>query len=204
MPFVPFANTAEFELRFTKGGEQVENTLYFQRSAAWTSVTLRAVADAVRTYVTSDMMAVLPEDVTFREVYARDLSTEESFDATSPAVGTVVGSAGEAMPNNVTICVTFRSGVTGRSNRGRNYVVGIPHDALLDPNTITGTYASAVISVWNGFIALADDNTSTWVIASRFHNGAPRTVGSTQAVLSVNLYDLKLDSARRRLPGRGT
>lgn len=203
MAFVPFSNTAEFELRHTMDGQKVENTLYFDKASAWDSASLLAAADQLRDSWATNMIPLLGGSATFTEVFARDLSTAESFEATSVVSPPLTGAGGLAAPNNVTLCVSFRSGVAGRSNRGRNYWLSVPRSELVAANTLDVDYVAAIVSAYGQMQSDMGDLGYTWVIASRYHNKVQRTSGTTQVVTGILAVDGTVDSQRRRLPGRG-
>lgn len=203
MPFVPFANTAEVEVRYSLDDQQVENTLYFRNSTAFDITSLDSLAAVVGNWAVTSLLPLQNNVTSLREVVARDLSIEESFEVTFAAASGSDGGAGAPAPNNVSLCISFRSGITGRSQRGRNYLVGVPTNALAATNVFDSDYIASIVGAYNDLLSAALDAGFHWVIASRFHNGAPRLVGQTVDVLTVIVVDSIVDSQRRRLPGRG-
>ena len=94
--------------------------------------------------------------------------------------------------------------VPGRSFRGRNYVVGVPQDQVVDINHVQSSYAAAWIDTYSELLEGTFEEGQQWVIVSRFEDGSPRETGIASEVLTVTVVDDVIDSQRRRLPGRGS
>jgi hypothetical protein len=210
MPFVPVPNTIEVETRYLWDTQQVETTSFFERDTPWNAVTIGDWLDQMNTLIQEELMPLLSTSIQLIELVARLLDTASSIGFTLPVSGVVRGGVDfAAVPNNSTYTVSFKTGLTGRSFRGRNYVPGIPDNART-ANTIDPTFRTGVLSFYDQLRALATSSSITWVVASRFSgvdpttgDPIPRTVGVTTPIISVSTADLVLDSQRRRLPGRG-
>jgi len=144
------------------------------------------------------------------EVVVTDMSSltggQVSF---SPPIGEFGGKGGPPLPSNVSLSISFRTALRGRSFRGRNYVVGLAVDDQLDQNSIKPTVMSAWVDAYTELIALASGAGATWIVASRFSgvdgdgHPVPRAAGVTTPITNVVATDNTIDSQRRRLPGRG-
>lgn len=99
------------------------------------------------------------------------------------------------------LCVTLRTGMTGRSGRGRIFIVGATRNAT-DLNYAITTQAEAIEEglrlLRNDIFALPGAN--EWCVLSKYHNGAPREAGLLTPITSVQLRNYRLDSQRRRAP----
>lgn len=203
MPFVPVAKTAMAELRFELDSQRVENTLYFENPVGWDITSMEALAADLITWWSDNMAPNLCDGLSLREVWMTDISDE-----TAPAFGYSTGLpvAGllseEPLPNNVAVCISFRTSNRGRSARGRNYIAGIPSTSVTQ-NTITAGFRSALEDAYALLIPLAAANGATWIVASRYANGAPRVAGVKFLIRQALVTDATVDSQRRRLPGRG-
>lgn len=205
MPVSTVPNAVQAEVRYLLNLQQVENTLSFFNSDGFSPVELDDLAEAVYTWWHDSLAAVQSTDVKFSEVLVRSLDFaqpyEGSFTPPSAATGSI---ATEAMPGNVTLSVSFRSGATGRSNRGRNYMVGIPRSQVEGAIADAG-YGDDVVAAYTALLGEGALPAGwQWVIVSRFLDKVQRDPGVTIAVNSVRLVDLIVDSQRRRLPGRGS
>lgn len=210
MPFVPVLNTALVEVRVLANGQKCENTLWFERATAYDEAVLTGLAEAVADWWVTECAPTISSGVQLVEVVATDQTTatglQVSFAPVSPTFG---GSTANIMPNNVTMAVSFRTALRGRSFRGRNYVVGFTEDQVAG-NSFVATLDATWQANYAALIAVADGAGTAWVVASRFSGvdpvtGAPipRAAGVTTPITNVVVVDSFVDSARRRLTGRG-
>lgn len=204
MPFVPAANTLEARLRFVLDGQIAENVIYFQGSAGVTPALATTLGGALVTWWNTRFKADSGNLMALLEVYMTDLSFATSFTVSYvtglPSTGT---SASPTLPNNVAMCVTFRTGNRGRSGRGRNYVMGLTETDVTG-NTISAGRASNAAAAYTALIGAGTFVAGLqWVVVSRFTGGAPRGAALVQPITTALLVNNVVDSQRRRLPGRG-
>lgn len=205
MPLPLTANAAKCVLRYVIDGQLMINDLVFTNEVEGvTPLGLADLSQAVGQWAVDNILPLLAEDVVFGVVTARDLSTNPGFEferSFGPFQG---GVASEAAPNNVCITVSFRTGVAGRSFRGRNYISGIPNSSIT-LNVLNTPFANDIIGAYNLLLAGGGVLPANWVwvVLSNFHNGVARAVGLTSQIQNSILTDTIVDSQRRRLPGRG-
>jgi hypothetical protein len=205
MTFVGKTDIVQANLRFSLYDQQIENTLYFQYKTSGVDVAaMQVLGQDLIAWWDTYIPTALVNDLVMREVYLTDLSTQTSPTVTVVPGTTVAGaSSADSVPNNVTLCVSFRTAGRGRSARGRNYISGFSEGAVTG-NTFDPSIAEDIRA---GYEELLDATTYTgdwgWVVYSRFENGVPRDEGQALPVDAVVLTDLVVDSQRRRLPGRG-
>lgn len=210
MPFVPVPNTIAVDVIYLLDSQRVENTLYFERSDGWDLASITAFLTDLEAWISSELMPLLSASIQFIELAARLLDTASSIglvNTVSPPVSG--GQPGDSVSNNVTYTVSFRTGLTGRSFRGRNYVPGLSVSTV-GGNTIAGGTRTGLLAFYDGLRSLGGDNGIAWVVVSRFSGvdpvtklPIPRTTGVTTVITSVGTFDTTVDSQRRRLPGRG-
>lgn len=204
MAFIPALNTALVELICLWEDQVCENTLYFQKSGAFSGTDLVDIGNAVRDWWIARVVLYTNVNVSLQEVKVTDLTTDTSPVVTIvsdlPAFGDVTG---DPLPNNCSLTVSFRTAGRGRSSRGRNYVIGLS-EASVAGNTVDSGYLASIRTAYanletdvSGAVAVQ------WVVVSRYHNKAPRTTALVQPVTSAIIVDPFIDSQRRRLPGRG-
>lgn len=203
MAFVPAFNTVEVELRQRWDSQKIENTLYFQREAGWDVTSMDALAASLITWWTDELAPYVSNAVSLVEVYMTDLTTETSL-AYGYNTGLPVSAVQESpsLPNNVALCISFRTSNRGRSARGRNYVPGMTELGTTG-NTITSAIVDGVEAAYFALVGVATANDATWVVCSRYHNNAPRSTATLYLIREAICIDPTVDSQRRRLPGRG-
>jgi hypothetical protein len=194
----------QFEMRFTKEAQRCENVLYFASSAAVSTTLMSQIAQALSTWWIGNIRQVMSTTLALQEIYCTDITSQTgptvSFTTGLPAGGTV---AGEALPNNVAMCLSFRTAQRGRSARGRNYLFGFPETAtsgsFFDNNLVNSMVTAYSLLLGAGTFVPG----SNWVVVSRFQFNNPRPTGITIPITSVVSTNNAVDSQRRRLPGRG-
>lgn len=204
MAFIPVANTAAVEVRAKLDGQEVENTLYFLCLTTLDETLLADLVSAVLAFWTARMIPTLPSSYELLEVYAYDMTTATGIKDTATPPAPVTGTrSGNPLPNNCSLFVQFESGRRGRGNYGGNFHCGLTESDVTGNeanNTIVGLITAAYTEM------VGEDSLSTgwrWVIASRYYNKLPRSVGVTIPVKDALITDRTIDSQRRRLPGRG-
>lgn len=203
MAFIPVPATAEVNINQRLDGEQVQNNLYFYNPSLWSSEALQNLANAIGGWVENFLYPPLSQDLSLVEVVATAQGSAIAPQESYAPVELVRGGVGqEALPNSVALCISFRTGLRGRSARGRNYVAGLPEGSVVQ-NTVSQALAGALVSAYNQLPALAASLGCDWVVVSRYANGAPRAEGVTYIITNAIATDLTVDSQRRRLPGRG-
>lgn len=204
MAFVPVSGAVMAEIRMSLDSQLIENTLYFRSRAEAIDPTLTGLGNALLLWWTTSYRVKLPDSVTLREIYLTDLNsaTGPTHTAPAPAPAPAGLAATPVMPNNVTIAVSFRTGLRGRSYRGRNYF-GALGEGQISSNTLDGATQAGIIAAYNALLTgdVADD--WEWGVVSRFSGGVPRAAGVFTPVTAVLITDSIVDSQRRRLPGRG-
>jgi hypothetical protein len=203
MAFIPVPNVAQVQCLGRVDGQLTVNDTYWEISGGGiTPTNLAALVFEVSTWFRGSLAALLADDWTAERTVGVDLTSnigprsEISF--TTPG-----GVAGEAVPNNVAACVSFRTGGRGRSARGRNFVPALP-GSLVTLNTLDPAFISDLIGVYD---ELKGPGTFLvgwqWVVVSRFTAGAPRVAGVPMPVTEVVMVGDKVRSMRSREVGHG-
>lgn len=205
MPFVPAPNIIMAEVRATLDGQHIENRFMVNALAAVTPTNLEAVANLVNVWAQAHYFNQLPSQVALTEVVATDMTTDTGDQVSIAPVGPFVGAYdGGAMPNEVSLCVSLRSGARGRSARGRAYVLALPRSQVV-ANNVTSGYATAVTAAFNELITALSGGGFALTIVSYRHGGGPRVGGPVYfLVTSALLVDTTVDSQKKRKPGVGS
>lgn len=203
MPFQPVPSVYQVELRFNQEEQEVENILYFRRTTEASEAQMATLANNLGSWYTANLKPIQSNTVTLREIYVRDLATNEFEEFTLAFISGNVGErTSPAMPNHVTLSVSFRTGLGGRTARGRNYFIGLTDNQVTN-NVVVTAEANLILSAYETIITDVNTTDLKWCIVSRYINGAEREQGVSRDVISVTLPNLVVDSQRRRLPGRG-
>jgi|SRR5215218_261980 len=211
MAFVPVPNAVEVEARMLLDGQKIENTLGFQHFTTFNISDLEVLALDVIGWWTTKVAPITPADLTLVEVVITDLTTDTSPQWTEAPSEPIAGTfAGNALPNNVSLAVSFRTANRGRSNRGRNYVPCLMENQVVN-NTVSGATVTQWLDVYNSIPTLISgpDTSWTWSVISKYSGvdsdgkPIPRSEGVTTPITAAVVVDPTVDSMRRRLPGRG-
>ena len=200
--FIPAANTARVNMKYTSNAQKVENVFYFHKSGPWSSTDLTALAAAVSARWTSIIKPTQNNGITLDTIDVTDMSVEGGTGVTTTVGATGGNSGGALAPNNVTLVTKFATGLTGRSHRGRVYFIGLGKD-MISGNQAASGIASGLTTAWQSFFTgVATDTTSQHAVVSYCHNKVWRTSAEVTPVTGYSTEG-NLDSQRRRLTGRG-
>lgn len=186
-------------------GQDIINTLGFVRLAPATPTPgeVQTLAQNLSAAWENNILPQLPIQVTMELVTTRDITQEggpvsENADS-SGMTGSLVGNL---LPNSNTIAISFRTGLAGAANRGRNYWAALMESEVTD-STVAPAKIAAIIAA---YATLAGPNQVMagwqWAVISR-KLVPPLIVGRALPIVNVVVTDPIVDSQRRRLPGRG-
>lgn len=210
MPFVPVDKTLLVEVVYEQDGQTVENTMYFESASEWTLEDVSDALGALNTFIQTELLPLLSNTLKLVRLVGTVLDAVDALSFTLNISPPVNGSAtGTALPNATSYTVSFLTAARGRSNRGRNYVPGIPVAATIDNNHVSTDFRTGLADAYTTIQAGMASSGWTMVVVSRFSgvDGAghpiPRAAGVTTPITTFTTFDDVLDSQRRRGPGRG-
>lgn len=143
------------------------------------------------------------------EVKARDLGDSTSLESIVN-VSLSGTDGGEALPNGVTFTLTARTGLAGRSQRGRTFLAGLSKNFLSagDVNVADSAHAGNAVAAFDGLLASLADITLTdagtqpvLAVFSRVSAGIRRAAIAATPIIGYGYHDLFMDYQRRRAPG---
>lgn len=183
MAFIPALNCAKITAVYNQTGVPAANIFHCRYSGVFDESQAIAIADAFTTVWNAQMMPDLASGLVYTSCEVRDLEVEagEVYNITTDLPQ--AGGVSQEFANNVALTITWQTGAAGRSQRGRSYIPGCPvgayqKESFLDAFvTNMQTNASAVIDAMTS----AD---YPLVVASYYHNLAPRTTASLRDILS--------------------
>lgn len=202
MPFIPIAGGAEVVLtcKNISTGNIMKNVFGVKNRLAptWGTTELNTLLGVVNAWWTATVKPLVSNEIALINTLARDLHVEDSFfvENVVNVPGTLVS---PAMPANVTLAVKFLTGLAGRSNRGRQYWIGLAESQVAG-DFVLPTPGAAIAAAYNTLKTnLTAGTNGDLAVLSRYHNGAPRTIGVATLVTAIGTTDLRVDTQRRRL-----
>lgn len=200
MAFQSVPNCASAAIMQTVTDGDIVNVLNFKHDGSYDQNNIDELAEKIDAWWSTEVLPLFDEDITYNETIVRGLTTENDLTATNgdgTGGGTVVG---QLMPNNVAYVITHRTGFTGRSARGRTYHGGLSATNLSGTNQVQLTFKADLEAAWDELATYLAGTGWTFVVVSRYSNGAQRAVGVTFAVTTSSGRNRLVDSQRRRLP----
>lgn len=179
------------------------NTYHAEKPGGYAQIDIDNLAAVIDAGPVTSMLADQSTYLDYVRTDVRGLAVANDITASNNANAGSGGTPQYALPKQVTFAVQRLSGLTGRSARGRVYIVGIPngaHETLASGNNkITSVYANAYVGHVDGF-RTAIEGIGLWnaVIVSRYTAGSKRATGVTFRWTSTQYNDLQLDILRQR------
>jgi len=203
MPFQAVPNVAQVTINGRLDGQLTINDLYFEISGGGiTPVNLLTLTTAVANWCDVNLRPNLSTSWEQSRFVGRDLGVQNGavIDVLQSAAG---GEAGECAPNNVAACISIKSGLAGRSFRGRNYLPGIPNSMVVQ-NTLDLDWMTPVTAAYNLLVG-AGTFTPGWqfVVVSRQTASALRPTGVATPVVTCGFTTPYVRSMRSRSIGNG-
>jgi hypothetical protein len=168
-------------------------------------------AEAIRSALTTGaawtaLLPLLAASTSFSSVTLRSVHTAGQPIVQSTGAASTGTSPALALPNEVAVCATLRTGFTGPSNRGRIYIPGLAADSLLSGNVVAPGTVTALGNWVLGFTSIFSAQGYTWVIgqvARSAYTGSTGTLHPARAAGSVPVSSAVIrgnhwDSQRRR------
>lgn len=210
MAFQPCPETAEVRLQGILLGQQVENVFHVRISTTPTLANLTDIANAVNDWATGTYANHMSNGLSWTQIVVTDLNTAGGIqyikDMSSEGGGTITD---PVKTNQDTFAVSFKTGLSGRSYRGRVYVLAVPSGYYNTPNTLNPLNQAAYVTVFNTLREDLDTAGFPLGVLSRYNKDAvptpphKRAEGLLTDVVTVTSTDNIIDSQNRRLPGRG-
>jgi len=190
-------------MRATIDDQHVENRVMVSVGSAVDDLLMNSVAGAFTTWINDFYLNLCNANVTFTEVVVRDLSVADGAEISVP-VNQVGSDTSAPYPNETSFVISLRSGLTGRSRRGRIYLFPPSADYVTPPNKVTNTYRDGAIVSLQALLDALDTSGFAAGVVSYISGGAPRVTPLFTRYVSAIAVDNLLDSCRSRKPGNGS
>lgn len=194
MAFVPIADTVQVDLVGSIDGQTVVWGWQWERAGGWSIGGAETHATDVYAWWDTYLKSQISTDYSLDIIRITDLSSASGFvyewtdDLPTPG-----GNVADAVPNNVSVVVSFKTGNRGRAFRGRCYIPGVFEGAFnsstLSSAAMTAFEAAFAASTSIGTVLGADQ-----VVASRSTNPGFTTVVTSFVVRPY------AKTQKRRLP----
>lgn len=188
MAFQPCPNIAEFTFQQIMYDTYAYNVIHVQRDGGWSPSNLATMAESLCDGWVTNILPLVVTSFALVSVKHRDLSTEGAEAGIVTAQGAVGTAVGEPLPYLVSLCVTLRTALAGRSYRGRLYQPGLP--VSLSVSAIaTNAGALALKNAWDNMRGVCTSQAGArMVVLSRYHNKVKREngIGTTVTRIDVN------------------
>jgi hypothetical protein len=198
MAFIPVPFGVKVVIEYQIGGKPAINVFFVIADHEIEIADLTDIAEIVRSSWVGGILPNLSNELSLMSVTATDVSKADGGQVINmtdlPATG---GVAQPAAPNQVAAVLSLRSGYTGRSNRGRLYLPGIPEN-VAGQTELGSAFRTAIAGQFQAMKASLVGEGYTPVIASFQHLGVPRTTAVVQPI-SNQFVSAGIATQRRRL-----
>lgn len=200
LPFQSAPECAGVNIVFVKGTVGMVNHFVFAFPGGYEQSSLNELTEALNGAVHTNWKPLISAAIVYARVSARGLQSLIDLESTNSFNTGACGQAGAGMPNNVSWAIKFRTGATGRSARGRMYVIGLTDQTVDSAKAgVTAAHGAAWLAALEATRVAAA--TAGWqhVVLSRRTNGALRPTATHRAITEYAFTNLLLDSQRGRL-----
>jgi len=203
MAFQAVPNVAQTRIEGVVDSQLTINDLYWEISGGGiNAVNLATLVGAVVNWTQTQLCPLLSDDWTAVRVVGIDLTTQTGPEVEG-IVNTVGGVSGEANPNNVAACISFRTAQRGRSFRGRNFVPAIP-GSVVTLNTLDPSFMADLDTAYGNLMGAGVFTAGwQWGVVSRVSGGVPRANGIISPIIQTVFTSDKVRSMRSREVGKG-
>jgi len=201
MPFVAVPATVKVNWFYTLNGQPAMNRVHVSVGPTLPSAALCAtIANAAAGWWDGNCKTLQTADLSLRETQAISIAEQNgpqaSFTSGLPTPGTNIN---PALPGNTSFAVSLRSGLTGRSARGRWFWAGLTENQVVQ-NVVDGGIVTSIVAALDNLIGAMSAVGATLVIVSYTSNGIPRPGGPVKFIVTDALaVDNIVDSQRGRL-----
>lgn len=192
-------------LNFTWDQQLCANVMHFVEVGGVQAPDPQELAERLALWWEASVKVAVAQSVSLVSVSATDLSSDAEPGVIVTTGLPESGSVGQvSLPNNVSCVMSLRTGLRGRSFRGRIYHVGLAEGMVVD-NRVSTVPLADLVGAYGLLTNLAGgggEPVHQIAVLSYFANNALRSSPVATPVTSVT-SDGIIDSQRRRLPGRG-
>lgn len=158
------------------------------------------LAEIGDTWFSGQMLPLMSVSAAYIGCQVRGLNAAIDLEAFENSGAGVGGSANTPLPNNVSFVIKHSTGFTGRSARGRSYMIAIPNNVLsTDEDQMGVAQAQDYVDAFIALDVALDAGGWDGVVVSRYSAGVLRTTPITTRIIDHLFVDTTLDTRRKRL-----
>lgn len=203
MPFIPLDNAVKYSIEGTGlNSKPFAHVGYAvtDNPAGWSATQRLKFGEFIRDYAIPVWTPVMSTSYRYTQVVITTMENEPQSQSLVtddfPIIGT---NASPALPGNVVFCVQHYTLNIGRSYRGRTYHRGICENQVVG-NLLDESVADEFVAGWAALeTQLIADGDFRLVVASFYHDGAPRVAGLATTIVGHKFTDLQVDTLRKGL-----
>lgn len=179
------------------------NTFHVQQAAPWNLASMQQLATVMHTWWSSSFHNAVPVGVGLYQIQVRKLDPTEplayDLDISPDDPGLRVGTM---EPGNVTLTISWRTGLAGRYFRGRLYVPCLVENDVASNDLVTSGYITVLAAC---AITLLTNLQAAAFTLTIFHppHYPPKLLDNQFTDVTTAVLENIVDSQRKRLPGRG-
>lgn len=198
MAFIPTSNCVKATVLYSGFPKQQVNVFHFATAGAPTHTDFAEIADFLEDVYVEAWESLASNQVGVSGFEMRDMSVDDGIvDVIAPST-TIQGIASIPIPEvNVAYVLSWRTGLAGRSQRGRTYLPGWELDKV-NGSTIASGGITALQAFGDALIAAASGAGHALQVVSFRHNNAFRTTGQKTPVTSC-VVNTNVGTQRRRV-----
>jgi hypothetical protein len=201
MAFIPVLNTVSCRLVHSFLGQPLTNTLYVNYDHQPDFTDLTSLASVLVNAWSQQIMPNLSTWARFVSVSLRDLTTSSGvvYDYSGPPLPVAGGELGSPLPSSVAIVLSLRTGLAGRSFRGRLFIGGFSENQS-DGNYMFNNLPTVLKDRLTNVIDAINTADRRVVVVSRYNEQQARPTAVVTPVTSVLARTVRVASQRKRLP----
>ncbi len=190
-------------------GDIMQNVLHFYKNdgTAWGTSDLTNLVNSFDTWLgTAEgidaFLTHMQSSFYITELAARDLTVDGGAEF-AKSVSHVGLDGGEILATGLSFAITLRTGLVGRSFRGRLFKWGLSDSVNTGGgDSFDSTIATDIEVGYTNLISVAAgwSPAMKWVVLSRRHNNVERGTGIATPIVSIGHSNLAMDYQRRRAP----
>lgn len=181
-------------------GVTTNTTLIFAHpTAQYLQADINSLAIAVDDWFGTELLPFLCSQFTYVQTEVRGLESLTDLQSIYNANTGVGGDSNNPLPALLAACISFRTGATGRSARGRNYIPGLSEANIgLNENQIETTTLNALAAAYADIPTYVNPYDWDHVVLSRYTANAARPTATYRTVTQYIFTDNLWDTQRRR------